>query len=326
MITISTIAKLAGVSKSTVSRVLSDNKNVSKKTREKVLKIISDNDYRPNQYAQILNNKSTNLIGVIVPDITNPYFPEIIQQIEYIATLRNYKIILCNTNTQAKSEFEYLDMLEDMRVDGTILISPTTAINDLSQYSRQAILSVDAIINDQHPFVCSDFYKGGYLAGTKLIENGCKNILHISGHDYFYANVARRQGFEAAISSSLKSINTYKLLSDLSISKGYEKIKEYIANHSNVDGIFADNDSIAFTILRILHELDINTPEKVKLIGYDDNFMIPMVYPLLSTIHQPITEVGTLAAETIINMINHQQIKYSNILDVSYIRRSTTLV
>lgn len=325
MITISTIAELAGVSKSTVSRVITNHENVSDKTRRKVLQIMADNNYTPNRYAQILNNKSTKLIGVIVPDISNPYFPEIIQQIEYIATTNDYKIILCNTNNRAKSEYEYLDMLSEMRADGTILLCPTSKINDLSAYEDQAIVSIDSIINKKHPYVCSDFYKGGYIAGKKLIENGCKNVLHVSGHSYFYANIARRKGFDTAISSS-EDITRYKVLSDLSISRGYTRIKSYLLDHPEVDGIFADNDSIAFTILRILNELKIKIPESIKVIGYDDNFMIPMVYPLLSTIRQPIKEIGTIAANTLISMVNRQQVNYENILDVEYIKRDTTLV
>ncbi|MEG1947148.1 MAG: LacI family DNA-binding transcriptional regulator [Lachnospiraceae bacterium] len=323
---ISEIAELAGVSKSTVSRVLSKNGSVSVKSKEKVLKAIQDSNYRPNPYARILNKKSTNLLGVIVPDIANPYFPQMIQEIEHEANIRNYKIILCISGTTAESEFEYLDMLENMCVDGTILLCPTAHITDLSAYERQSIISVDAVINENIPSICSDFYKGGYLAASKLLENNCKNILHISGHNYFYANIKRRQGFEAAISTAMDSINKYDLLSDLSMSKGFKIIREYFAAHPNVDGVFADNDSIAFMVLRILNELHIRVPDQIKVIGYDDNFMIPMVYPALSTIHQPISEVGRLAAITVINMINRQKVNHVNILDVAYIKRETTLL
>lgn len=321
---ISKIAELAGVSKSTVSRVLSKNGSVSEKSRVKVLQVIEESNYRPNPYARILNKKSTKLIGVIVPDISNPYFPQMIQEIEHEANKRGYKILLCVAGSDSKKEYEYLDMLEEMCVDGTILLCPTTYITDLSAYARQSILSVDGFINETIPYICSDFYKGGYLAATKLLENNCKNILHISGHSYYYPNIKRRQGFESGISRSSDKINTYELLSDLSMSKGLKTIGEYLRLHPDVDGIFADNDSIAFMVLRTLNELHIPVPQKVKVIGYDNNFMIPMVYPALSTIYQPIAKIGTLAAATLINMIQKQQINFENILDVSYICRDTT--
>ena len=249
-----------------------------------------------------------------------------IQEIEHEGKKYGYKIILCVSGSDSKTEYEYMDMLEEMRVDGTILLCPTTYITDLSAYARQSILSVDGIVNENIPYICSDFYKGGYLAATKLLENNCTNILHISGRSYFYPNIKRRQGFEAGISNSSIKFNTYELLSDLSMSKGLKTISDYLCEHPDVDGIFTDNDSIAFMVLRILNELHVPVPEKIKVIGYDDNFMIPMVYPALSTIHQPIAKIGTLAATTLINMINKQKINYENILDVSYICRETTIL
>lgn len=320
------IAEMAGVSKSTVSRVLSGNGSVSPKSYEKVMRVVNEIDYQPNPYARILNKKSTSLIGIIVPDIINPYFPQIIQDIQAICTKHSYRILLCITDSGSKNEEEYLDMLENMRADGTILLCPTTQVTDISKYDRQAIISVDAVINDKIPFVCSDFYKGGYLAANKLVENGCTNILHISGHNYYYANQQRHLGFETGIKEHLNSIQSYQILSDFSMSHGLDIIHAYFQTHPNIDGIFTDNDSIAFMVLRILHSLKIEVPSKIKIIGYDDNFMIPMIYPPLSTIHQPIAQIGQLAAQTLINMINHQQINYQNILDVTYVKRSTTII
>ena len=323
---INTIAKLSGVSKSTVSRVLSKNGSVSKESYEKVMQIINQYDYKPNRYARILNNMPTNLIGIITPDITNPYFPEIIKCITEIATEFGYRVILCNTDTKLKSEADYLNMLEEMQVDGTILLCPSTDLTNLSDYSHMPLVSIDAVINDDIPYVCSDFYKGGFIAGTKLIENNCKHILHITGHENFYANIQRKRGFEACLHQYKSDDIQFYLLSDISISTSYEKIKEYLTHNPQIDGIFTDNDSFAFTVLRILNELNMPVPNKVKVIGYDDNFMIPMVFPLLSTIHQPISDIGKTAITTLLNLINNQQIKRINILDVQYIKRNTTVI
>ena len=322
---INTIAKLSGVSKSTVSRVLSKHGSVSAESYEKVMKVVNENNYTPNRYARILNNMPTNLIGIISPDITNPYFPEIIECITNIATSKGYRLILCNTDTSSQSEISYLNMLKEMQVDGAILLCPTNEIELLS-FSDLPIVSIDSIINEDIPYVCSDFYKGGYIAGAKLIENGCKKILHISGHDNFYANIQRKNGFNAAISQAKKVDIEIFNLSNLSTSSCYKEIKSFIIEHKGIDGVFADNDSFAFTVLRIFNELAIAVPEKACVIGYDDNFMIPMVYPLLSTIHQPIKEIGATAITTLIDLILNHQIKRTNILDVNYIKRSTTRI
>lgn len=320
---ISTIAQLANVSKSTVSRVLSKNGSVSKEAYQRVMKVVQETGYRPNQYARILNKKSTNLIGIIAPDITNPYFPQIIQCIGEVATTSGYRVILCTADT--KSENEYLDMLEDMHVDGTILLCPTTDLSDLTRFERQQFVSVDAVINDTVPFVCSDFYKGGFIAATKLVENGCKKILHISGHDYYYANIQRQHGFNMGVKQYENSNVQAILLSGVSNSTAYDIIKRFLLNNPAIDGVFAGNDSIAFIVLRILNELNIHIPESMKVIGYDDNYMIPMVYPLLSTIKQPISDIGKTAVTTLINMIHNQQVTRENILNVDYIKRNTTI-
>lgn len=321
---LSDIAKLAGVSKSTASRVLSNHEHVSEKSRAKVMAVVEKVNYKPNQYARILNNKSSQIIGIVVPDLMNPYFPEIIQHIERFASEKGFRIILCNTKASGKSEYYYLDMLEEMHVDGTILIAPSNEITEINKYQRQAIISIDGIINKKCPYVSSDFYKGGFIAAQKLIENGCKNILHVSGKDSYYPNICRRKGFIEGI-NRCANIHAFEVLSDLSLSKTHDVLYDYL-NSNNVDGIFADNDSIAFSILRVLGELNINTPDQIKLIGYDDNFMIPMVYPLLSTIHQPIEKVAEIATTTLINMINKYQISLQNIVDVEYIKRDTTSV
>lgn len=290
------------------------------------MKIVKEYNYKPNQYARILNKKSTNLIGVIAPDITNPYFPQIIQSISGVANEKGYQVILCTTNSAGNSELDYLEMLQDMRVNGTILLCPSDSITDLSAYEDQAIISIDSVINDKIPYVCSDFYKGGYIAAAKLIENDCKNILHVSGRKCYYANVQRRAGFDAAIKNSASDSIKFDTLEEISHGNAHTAISQYLDEHPDIDGIFADNDSFAFTVLHLLNEKKIKTPKQVKVIGYDDNYMIPMVYPLLSTIHQPITDVGICAANTLISMINQQQIMKKNILDVSYIKRNTTIV
>ncbi|MCI9270562.1 MAG: hypothetical protein HFH11_05365 [Dorea sp.] len=131
--------------------------------------------------------------------------------IQTVCSKHSYRILLCITESGSKNEVEYLDMLENMRADGTILLCPTTRMKDISKYDRQAIISVDAVINDKIPNVCSDFYKGGYLAANKLVENGCKNILHISAHNYYYANEQRHMGFETGIKEHLNSIQSYQI-------------------------------------------------------------------------------------------------------------------
>jgi len=324
MITINTIAKLSGVSKATVSRVLTKHPNVSEKTREKVLKVIKEQNYQPNRTAQMLNKKASKLIGVIVPDITNPYFPQLVQEIEQAVSQKGYSIILANT-VGAKEKKNYIKMMQSMLVDGVIVIVPSS-MTEYDDSITVPVISLDGILHEDVPHIASDFYKGAFVAGEKLVQNGCRNILHLSGQSHYHANVLRANGFLDGIESAKGSnvIEFGKFETDLSESKNYEDLKTFFKEHKNIDGIFADNDSIGFTALRIFNELNVKIPEEVQLIGYDDNFMIPMVYPLLSTIKQPIKEMGIIAANTMIKMLDNIEVKKENILDVIYIKRNTT--
>ncbi len=319
------IAQLAGVSKSTVSRVLSNNGSVSQASYDKVMQVVKEYNYKPNQYARILNNMPTKLIGVITPDITNAYFSEIINQITEIASNASYNVILCNIDNASQSEISYLSMLEDMQADGAILLCPRDELS-IQSHKNMPIVSIDAIIDDTTPYICSDFYKGGFIAAQKLIENGCKHILHLTGHTTYYANIQRIKGFNAAIEMYKTPDTVVSSLTNLSNKLSYSKIKYFLTHNNSVDGIFTGNDNFAFTVIRILNELNISIPDDIQLIGYDDNFMVPMVYPLLSTIHQPISEIGSIAATTLLNLINNQQVRRENILDIKYIKRSTTLL
>ncbi len=325
MITINTIAKMCGVSKSTVSRVLTNHPNVSEKTRQKVLKIMEEHNYQPNRTAQMLNKKASKLIGVIVPDITNPYFPQLVQEIEQAVAQKGYSIILTNT-VGAREKKNYIHMMQSMQVDGIIVIvpSPLTTYDDKIYVP---VISLDGILHEDVPHITSNFYKGAYIAGEKLVQNGCRNILHLSGQSHYHANVMREKGLRDGIEHARGNIkiNIGKFETDLSESDNYENVKSFFQQYKDIDGIFADNDSIGFTALRILNELKISIPDQIQIIGYDDNFMIPMVYPLLSTIKQPIKEIGIIAANTIINMLNDKPVKKENVLDVIYIKRDTTI-
>lgn len=324
MITINDIAKICGVSKATVSRVLSNHENVSEKTRQKVLQVIKENNYEPNRSAQMLNKKASKLIGIIVPDITNPYFPQLVQEIEQAVAVKGYNIILSNTVGE-KNNKNYIHMLQNLQVDGIIVIVPSP-MTVYDENVRVPVLSLDGILHEDVPYIASNFYKGAYLAGEKLVNNGCKNILHLSGQSHYHANVLRENGFRDGIKAASNSENIIvgKFETNLSESKNYENVKNFFKSNNDIDGIFADNDSIGFTALRILNELKMNIPEDIQIIGYDDNFMIPMVYPLLSTIKQPIKEMGIIAGNTIINMINDVAVNKESILDVIYIKRDTT--
>ncbi|MFY9278735.1 MAG: LacI family DNA-binding transcriptional regulator [Caldicoprobacterales bacterium] len=181
MPTIKDVAKKAGVSVTTVSRVLNNRGYISDATRQKVHQAMEDLNYQPNELARSLYRQKSNIIGLIVPTVSHPFFGELVSRIEYYAFRAGYKILLCNSHLEQEKEKDYIDMLRRNQVDGLILGSHTL---DVEEYvlSKLPIVTFDRCISDAIPYIASDNYEGGRIATTLLVEHGCNKIAHISGN------------------------------------------------------------------------------------------------------------------------------------------------
>ncbi len=174
------VAKAAGVSPTTVSRVLNNRGYISEQTKEKVENAIKELNYYPNDVARSLFKKRTNFIGLILPTVSNPFFGELALYIENICSSLGFKIILCNSNGQLEKEKAYSTMLIRHQVDGIIVCSYNRGI-DTYKYPKLPIVAIDHYLAPTIPVVGSDNYAGGKLAVQHLIDRGCKSIIHING-------------------------------------------------------------------------------------------------------------------------------------------------
>lgn len=174
------VAKIAGVSSTTVSRVLNNRGYISEKTKEKVYKAMEEINYFPNDLARSLFRKRTNLIGLIIPNSSNPFFGELAFHIESICTSMGYKLLLCNSLHRKDKEEKYLEMLIRNQVDGVIAVTYNRGILN---YHKQnlPIVAIDHYLSDTIPVVGSDNYDGGKKAAELLIEKGCRHIVHLNG-------------------------------------------------------------------------------------------------------------------------------------------------
>lgn len=324
MVKMTDVAKRANVSIATVSRVLNNKEDVNEDTRKRILEIIEEMNYKPNQVARTLYKKNSNLIAVIVPDLINPYYPEIIQAIETTFKNQGYHILLYNTSNDIEKENWHIETISSMMIDGVILISPTMNTEKYDEL-RVPIISIDGIANKSIQYIASNYYKGAQIAVQKLIENNCKNILHIAGPQNLSSAVMRFKGFNEEV---IKYDVSYdNLISKIIYNENKKIIKDYLIKNRNIDGIFASNDSIAFTVVKVLNELNISIPKDIKLIGFDNNYMSEMITPALSTISQPIYDIGVKAANVLIDNIQMREINKENIIfDIQYIKRDTTIV
>lgn len=292
------VAALAGVSPTTVSRVINKKGYLSQKTIDKVNQAMRELGYRPNNLARSLQGKSAKLIGLIFPNISNVFYAELIECLEKELFRHGYKTILCNSEQDSAKEKEYLEMLEANQVDGIISSSHNLGISD---YDRVAapIISFDRNLSPKIPVVSSDNFSGGVLAAETLLKNGCQNILMIAGNDDSDSpTMRRRTGFNTI----LPQATCINVSSHFSPTRKKMEIKSLIED-LKPDGIFASDDMTALLIIKIAEELGIAIPEQLKIIGYDGTSFIEHYVPNLTSIKQPIFDIAKLMVELLLQEI-----------------------
>ncbi|MBM7570808.1 LacI family DNA-binding transcriptional regulator [Aquibacillus albus] len=328
MVSIKDVAKAAGVSVTTVSRVMNNRGYIGKETRKKVENAMRELDYQPNQIARALLKNQSFVIGIIVPDLSHPLFSELINWIEAYASEKDYKLLVCNSLQNAEKETNYISMLRKNRVDGIIMCSHNL---DVEEYRNVAmpIVSFDRILSSTIPYVASDNYRGGEVATNHLIEKGCNKLLHISGPlDYELLPNRRSDAFQL---TCMKSGIDCKIIQGAHVKATFEDnwnfIDREIASHlTDYDGIFCSNDFMAYTLYVYASKKGIKVPEQLKIIGYDYHSFTRMLRnPSLTTIKQPLDRIGKRLSSLLINQIEDNDLDRNNtVFDVELIQGDTT--
>lgn len=325
MATIKEVAEKAGVTVTTVSRMLNKPDKVSKKTSEKIQKAMKELYYKPNEIAQSLSKRTSNIIGLIVPSARNYFFCKIIDSIEHYTALYGYKLLLCASNHEREKEIEYFGMLKANKVAGVIIASRTQDIGESVRIDAP-IISIDRKISPTIPSVCSDNFTGGCLAARHLIEKGCKKTAYFSGSPALVGMDANRrlQGFESVLQERSMSPVVLELSEDRFVSMKYDDIiAAFFAEHHDVDGIFTSNDIIAAQIIRFCRQNGIDVPGKIKVVGYDDIDMAGLYTPSITTIHQPIDDICRFAVENIVKY-KDRPLPIATTFPVKLIQREST--
>ncbi len=329
MSNIKDVAKLAGVSVTTVSRVMNNRGYISSETKKKVEEAAIRLDYQPNQIARALLKNQSYLLGIIVPDLSHPLFSELINWVEMYASEKNYKLLVCNSLQESEKEINYIKMLRQNRVDGIIMCSHTLEVEEYRKVSLP-IISFDRIISPSIPYVASDNFKGGELATQHLIELGCKNVLHISGPlQYDLLANRRSDGFQI---TCIKNEVEWKIVEGAHVKATFQGNWSFIENEiadqlGNFDGVFCSNDIMAYTLYVFAKSKGIKVPEDLKIIGYDYHSFTKMLqYPQLTTIKQPLDQIGKALCSSLINLIEKKNDEdvFNTTLDVELIKGNTT--
>lgn len=315
-ISIKEIAKLSGVSTATVSRVINNNGRFSEKTRQKVLDVMKDTGYQINYSAKTLRMNKSFSIGILVPDITNFFFANIVEKIEKILFDLGYSTIICNTGRDTNKENAYLSMLEGKMIDGLIIISGADEFEFISQNEEE---SIPYICIDREPkhkkktvFISSNHYQGAFEATEHLLSNGVLNPAIVMHQRNSSSAKERLNGFKDALKKNNISYSQERnlLYFNQSYQADQKSFSDFMKRNSDVDGIFAVNDDIALSLLNILQECKISVPSKMKIIGFDDVPACQYSSPTLSSIRQDTDKISQIATETLIQLID----KKTNIL------------
>jgi len=324
MATIKDVAQKAGVTVTTVSRVLNNRGYISQATRDKVYRVMEEMQYQPNEIARALMRKRSMMLGMIVPTIAHPFFGELAHHIELYASERGYKLLICNSRMDQHKEKVYIDMLESNRVDGIIMGSHTMTVDTYTKL-KHPIVAFDRTIPGI-PSISSDNYRGGAMAAELLLRKGCRCIAHVCFklNPVFHGS-RRTEGFCDALADSGVVPHIVELTEDDFENVHYERaIHRLFDERPDLDGLFTSSDMIALYAAKICAVRGISIPGQLKLIGYDNIQFASIVTPGITTLAQPLTEMSQLAVELLDRMAGGEEVPGEHILPVSLVERGST--
>ncbi|WP_226038488.1 LacI family DNA-binding transcriptional regulator [Aquibacillus saliphilus] len=303
MTTIRDVAKCAEVSVATVSRVMNKNGYVSKEAEEAVLKAIKDLNYKPNSVARSLYHKTSKMIGLLIPDISNPFFPELARAVEDVALTYGYTVVICNTDDDSDKERHYIDALKQKYVDGLILATNQLTMEDYHDLNIPLVM-LDRSNNQSTPTVVSKNFEGAKEATELLISKGSRFIAHIRGPYQVKTADDRYLGFKEVVED--RGIAHVVVEAEFNIKSSKQVTQELFDRYPTIDGIFASSDVMAAGVMKATKQLGKRIPEDVQLIGFDGIPLGEMLIPSLTTVTQPIYKMGTIAARLLIKQIEKQ--------------------
>jgi LacI family transcriptional regulator len=322
--TIFDVASHAGVSTATVSRVIAGVGYVAPKTREKVNKSISALQYQPSLIAQSLRRQSSSMIGLILTDIQNPFYPEMVRGIEDEVQRRGYSLILCNSADDPEREISYLDFLASHRAAGIIVCADGVLKRHreklMSQRAKIILVNVQKEDTDL-PTVSSQDFEGGETASMHLVKCGYPKIIYIGN--------SLEQGFGSLrLDGVKKGAGKTKLeiiYSDDTLEAGARVAQEIAKKFKPPFGIVAHNDLTAIGAMHSLIELNLKIPEQVGIVGYDDIALSGYVTPGLTTINQNQYDLGTEAMSMLDDLIKGSKVKKKRVIPSELVLRKSTM-
>ncbi len=327
-ITIKDVAKRAGVSISTVSRVINDSKPVSDEVKQRVLDAIRDTSYRPNQLARGLVLRKSNIIGMIIPDIANPYYASIVEGAEEIANMYGYTLLLCNTHGELHKEIEYLNLMADKQADGLLFMTGKLKSEHVTWFKNADVKTCFINLYSREldiPMISIDNYNAISEAVRFLIDKGHKRIglLYAPDVDDLLQEERLRAYKDMLKDGGLEYEEGIVKECRFSIESGYSTARELLKNNK-IDALLLTNDVAAIGAMRAALEMGYKVPEDISIMGFDDISFSNYYKPSITTINQPTYDMGAVATRMVIKLILGEQVEKMALLPHKLVEREST--
>lgn len=314
--TLKDLARALNLSVSTVSRALSDHPDVNKETKKRVQEFAKAVEFQKNPLALSLLKHKTNAIGVIIPEIANYFFSRVISGVQKIAYQAGYNVLICVSEESIETEMAIIKHLVNSRVDG-LLVAVSAGTNKYDHFEFITRKNIPLILFDrvsekvQASTIITNNFEASFQAVEYLIKTGCKKIVHIAGPEHLSITQERLEGYEKALKKYQLPLES-KLVRFAGFSEiaGREAIKNILESGVDVDAVFAVNDRTAIGAMLWLKSQNIDIPNQVSIIGFNNNPMGEVTEPTLSTVIQPQLEMGELCAELLIEQMDSQKEDY----------------
>lgn len=324
-VTAKDVAKLAGVSQSSVSRVYFKGATVSQKTREKVLAAAKELGYRPNEFARSLITNRTKIIGLVMKGVQNPFYPQVLKQFTTAFKKLGYSILFVYTNNDEIQQ-EDIDILLNYNVAGVIITDATLSLQaneDLFNNRIPLALFNRKIDGNKFYSVCCNNLEASKQIAQYLLEAGCSNMIYISGNENTSTSIEREKGFVTVLKEN--KVKYKKYISDFTYEGGYKTIEEVVSQGKVPEAIFVANDIMALGVMDSLKKHHISVPDEVKVVGFDNIEMSAWPSYSLTTWEQPINEMVNVTVDYLTAEISEYSGQTQNIeIDGRLIVRKST--
>lgn len=329
MVTIKDIAKAVGVSASTVSRALSGSPLVNDETRSRILDVARSLGYERNELARALVKGVSGAIGLVVPDITNPFFSDVARGVSDIADRAGYGVILCNTDGHVDRELSYVRLMRRKRVDGLVICSATLDapfVQDLTAAGTPFVLVSRMSADPDVPYVITDDRAGARLAVEHLVHLGHRRIGFIGGPENVQASRDRMSTYHDVLTEhAISAQSEWSHYADFTQAAGRQVGRQILSQADRPTAIFAANDVTALGVLEVAEGLGLRVPEDLSLVGYDDISYASLPRIQLTTVAQPAIEMGQIAADWLFSRVASDDVPpLQRVLNPRLVVRSTT--